>query len=64
MEVECLDVSVYVYEVQRGTVWGKRRAGKERKVDCKAGYFCEQAGAVLSLGNTRKLWIKVKCREV
>lgn len=47
-----------------GQCGAKRRAGKERKVDCKAGYFCEQAGAMLSLGNTRKLWIKVKCREV
>lgn len=58
-------MSVYVYEVQCGTAWGKRRAGKERKVDCKSRiYFCEQAGVMLSLGYTQKLWIKVKCREV
>lgn len=65
MEVGCLNVSVYVYEVQCGAVWGKRRVGKERKVDCKSRmYFREQAGVTLSLGYTRKLWIKVKGREV
>lgn len=63
MKVGCLNVSVYVYEVQCGEVLGKQRAGRERVMGYKSRvYFCEQAGVMLSLGYMQKLWIKVKCR--